>query len=554
MSVPVASNLSADGSPLVRHFRSIVLWPLQLVPQRSSRAEHWELLEQLAPTDTWRPVPYGRPGPDPLAGERHYSEFVSFLPYVQQFLFGGASEQERGTTYGASPLRAYRRNDIRLARLTFQRGEAPVEFHVARTELCFFVDVDLAILAVEMHADDLSLARAHETLFRFGRVFPAFWTADGRAGHCLERVEWISANGDVLAASDFGNKERYVSYVAEHRAACIASHWEHLLQPLVSHNSGRPGLLRYRQIEYYRMPWTAYLALDDPTALGRPTFARLALGASGGDPNTMPFSSRSLENFERDYCFDRYWAPGEAGVVTNTRYLCSGHGFAMIGRAGDQYFTDANSGLLGQFRHQYFRLALLSHFHRAALLMLSDRLVVALNGLDVRSVESVKAFKRRIRRTMETFLRFTHRYWFHEVSTQDQARVLFRMWAKHLGTEQLFTEVREEVHDMNQYLDSDSLRRQAGTVVRLTVVTALGLIGTIATGILGMNIFDYGTASPLVKLAIFLLVLVPTLAVIFVTIARSKGLSDFLEGLSDDRLSWRAKIGLFGRAWRRTER
>ncbi|MGQ0639461.1 MAG: hypothetical protein ACT4P6_01620 [Gemmatimonadaceae bacterium] len=553
MTAPSAPKQSTNGSPIVRHFRSIVLWPLQLVPQPGTRAEHWEVLAQLTPNN-WRPVPYGRPGPDMLAGERHYSEFVSFLPYVQQFLFGEAAEPGQGPAYGASPLRAYRRNDIRSARLTFYDDPDPVEFRVARVELCFFADVDLAILAVEIQADDLPIARALDTLFRFGRVFPAFWTADGRAGQCLERVEWISTDGSVLAASDFEQKERYVSFVAEHRASRTASHWEHLLQPMVSHHSGRAGPLRYRQIEYYRMPWTAYLAVDDPTTLGRPTFARIALGASSGDPTALPFSSRSLENFERDYCFDRYWAPGERSGVSNTRYLCSGHGFAMVGSSSDSYFTDANSGLLGQFRHQYFRLALLSHFHRAALLMLSDRLVLALNMLDIRRVDSVKEFKRRIRRTMETFLRFTHRYWFHEVSTQDQARALFRMWSKHLGTEQLFAEVREEVHDMSQYLDSDSLRRQAGTVVRLTVVTALGLIGTIATGLLGMNIFDYSAASPLVKLAIFLLILVPSVGLIFLTIARSKGLADFLEGLSDERLSIRAKAGLFARAWRRDPR
>jgi hypothetical protein len=184
-----------------------------------------------------------------------------------------------------------------------------------------------------------------------------------------------------------------------------------------------------------------------------------------------------LAEFESRSSYDRYWAPGEPGVVTSTRYLCSGHAFTMVGSHRDGFFTDPDGGLLGQFRHQYFLLGLLSHFHRAALLMLSDRLVVAIGRLDVRSVESVKRFKREIRRTMETFLRFTHRYWFHEVSTQDQARELFNMWTRHLATEQLFSEVREEVEDMNSYLDSDSLRRQAGTVVRLTVVTALGLVG-----------------------------------------------------------------------------
>ncbi len=53
---------------------------------------------------------------------------------------------------------------------------------------------------------------------------------------------------------------------------------------------------------------------------------------------------------------------------------------------------------------------------------MSDELAVAMNRLDVGDTESVKHFKRAIRQTMEIFLRFTHRYWFHEVSNQAQAR------------------------------------------------------------------------------------------------------------------------------------
>jgi len=81
--------------------------------------------------------------------------------------------------------------------------------------------------------------------------------------------------------------------------------------------------------------------------------------------------------------------------------------------------------VLAQFRHQHFLLFLIAHFQKAALLMFSDRLVEALKGLDVRRPSSVKRFKRAIRRSFEGFLRFTHRYWFHEVSDQAQVRALF---------------------------------------------------------------------------------------------------------------------------------
>ena len=527
------TNVAAGSVPQVRRFHAILLWPLQLVPVRESGgAPPWEVLQRLG--GPWRMTRDA--GCADLSGERQYSEFVSFLPYVQRCLYG--EPQGAVGTPAESPIRIFERDDIATARVTFERGEAPIDFAVENVQLYFFFDVEIVVLAVEIHADDLPLPTVQDTLFRFGRAFPAFWNTDGRGGHCLERVEWISPSGTVLATSDFEQRERYLRFVAEHRTACIASHWEYLLEPLVGHDSDKSGPLRYRQIEYYRMPWMAYLALDNPALLTRATFARLALGAPPGDPDSLPFSARSLMDFESRYCYDRYWAPAERPNDTNTRYLCSGHAFAMVGSAGDRFFMDPEGGLLGQFRHQYAKIGLLSHFHRASLLMLSDRLVVAISRLNIRDVVSVKRFKREIRRTMETFLRFTHRYWFHEVSTQDQARTLFRMWASHLGTDQLFAEVREEVQDMNEYLDSDSLRRQANTVVRLTVVTTLGLVGTVATGILGMNIFAYADQPWLLKLGIFVAVLVPSVAIILYSVVRSKVLAEMLEALSDDRKKW----------------
>ena len=54
--------------------------------------------------------------------------------------------------------------------------------------------------------------------------------------------------------------------------------------------------------------------------------------------------------------------------------------------------------------------------------------------------------------------------------------------------------------------DADSLRRQANTVVRLTVVTIVGLIGTITPGFLGMNLLAEAEAPLSRRLAYFALV------------------------------------------------
>ena len=194
--------------------------------------------------------------------------------------------------------------------------------------------------------------------------------------------------------------------------------------------------------------------------------------------------------------------------------------------------------MLGQFKHQYFLLFLIAHFHKAALLSMSDELAVAMNRLEVGDTESVREFKRTIRQSMEVFLRFTHRYWFHEISNQELARAIFGRLTRHLGNDALYDEVRSEVADMNEYLDTDSVRRQAQTILRLTVVTIFGLIGTVATGFLGMNLLSEAEEPFAWRLVLFLLVLAGTGTVTLYSVVKSKVLADFLDALSDERVSW----------------
>jgi hypothetical protein len=150
----------------------------------------------------------------------------------------------------------------------------------------------------------------------------------------------------------------------------------------------------------------------------------------------------------------------------------------VVGSARSPLFTNLERGILSQFRHQNFLLFLIAHFQKAALLMIADRLVQPLRKLNISDPESVKRFKRVIRQNFEIFLRFTHRYWFHEVADQAQAKALFRLSAQHLGLDPRYAEVKERIYDMNEYLDSDSLRRQANTVLLPTSASARRLSST----------------------------------------------------------------------------
>ena len=163
----------------------------------------------------------------------------------------------------------------------------------------------------------------------------------------------------------------------------------------------------------------------------------------------------------------------------------------------------------------------------------------------------MRRFKRTIRQLLEIFLSFTHRYWFHEVSDQPQAKEIYRMKSGFLGNDTLYTEIHGEIWDMSAYLEADTLRRQANTVVRLTVVTTFGLIGTVATGFLGMNLFSLAESTMVEKVAWFVAVIAPVSALTAYTIVKSKRLSDFLEALSDERMPARDKLSSFGDVWRK---
>ena len=162
----------------------------------------------------------------------------------------------------------------------------------------------------------------------------------------------------------------------------------------------------------------------------------------------------------------------------------------------------------------------------------------------------MRRFKRRIRANFETFLRFTHRYWFELLSERAHVQAVFRLCATHLGNADLYDEVRDEIREMSQYLDSDSQRRQSNTVVRLTVITILGLIATVTTGYFGMNIIPFGDGSPEERLLHGALAAVVFTVLVLFAVARSKRLSDFLEDLADERLSTAGKLrALWAALW-----
>lgn len=548
-------NVAADHER-VRLFHANLVWPLQLEPLTSKDAggRHWEVFEALQEAQPWRRLDDEFTDDPAHFKERHYREFVSFLPYVQRFLYGEGRSRHvlADDPPGGSPMHVFRRGDIARLRLTLREGLAPIELHVVHLDLYFFHDLDLVQMNLEVRADNLPLATVREILFRFGRAYPSGWDEDGEGLHNVYLAEWLGSEGQMIARSDSSQRDKYLSFVCEHRSPNISEHWACLLRPLVLAHSDEVGVLRYRLIEYHRMPVMAYVALDQPRTLDREDWMRLGLATMLHPDEALPVNVPWVAEFEKRYCQDRYWTDTPSGP--NSRFICTGNAMTVVGDAGNRFFLDAERGVLAQFRHQYFLVFLIAHLHRASLLVFSEVLVDAVNDLDIRNDTSVRRFKRRIRANFETFLRFTHRYWFHELSERPHVQAIFRMCTKHLRNDDLYDEVRSEIREMSNYLDSDSQRRQSNTVVRLTVITILGLIATVTTGYFGMNIIPFGEGSVAERILHGAVATSVFIGLVLFAVSRSKRLSDFLEAMSDDKLSFSEKFSALWNALAGKER
>ncbi|HKI20701.1 MAG TPA: hypothetical protein VKA15_22615, partial [Isosphaeraceae bacterium] len=250
-----------------------------------------------------------------------------------------------------------------------------------------------------------------------------------------------------------------------------------------------------------RIPSMCYLVFDNPRALTKGDMTRIGLLDDQGSPDTLPYSRPFLADFDEQYCFDAFWGPrtpkaarceatmaGQPSAPApwwTTRYMCCGYGFTVLG-CDDQgkFFTNEENGVYFHFDHHYFKIGLIAHFHRASLLMFSERLSNAVKVLDPGprgpDPDRYKKLRKEVQTIQDDFLRFRSRYWFTEVSNHLQPRILFDLWSRHLNTRELFAEVLDEAQTINDVLDAREQEKQTAESVRLSVVATVGLAASIA--------------------------------------------------------------------------
>jgi hypothetical protein len=461
IGVPLVSGsyTSYDPDDMVERFHEILIWPLELAlpPQLLEAASRPGFVNTLCGAveergkGVWKRIgTFDRNTTKDR--DLRYAEFVYFHPFVQRVLYPQAHDPNPA-------LAILARHDVSGVKVTLHGENAALQMKVDRVHLYLFRS-QTALLVVEVSSQaPMPLATVQQFLDQFRRAYAPFHK-NAVAGHCPSLVEWCvsgASPGNPPAASNFSDPCAMYEPVEnpDKRRPPMAAHWRWLMQPLVCAADAGPGDIGVEQLEDDRIPAMSYLAVPDPFALTRGDFMRICFCDEKGCSNSLPYGTEFLSDFERRFCYDRFWnPPGPSGgrfwEWRNTRYLCSGYHFATIVKTSPEPPGWAEK-ILDDFQHHYFQMGVLAHFHRASLLKYSRRLTeVAADAEHQEGGEKWTALMH-VRRA---FAEFVNQYWFREVSNQEQAKEMFQLWSDRLGNRDLLQQLSTEAEAVDRILNS----------------------------------------------------------------------------------------------------
>lgn len=504
----------SDEMP-VSAFRQILWLPLRSRDGASAEFHpHWEPLtgDLLSAADVTSP-------PGNVAAD--YATYLYFHPYIRRFLFDRKTSDDSAeppalTVWRLADAAKHRYID---ALMPIGQGGAADNVYTSRfrIERCLLYQFSVGVVMLEvelaweacLHASgrrpgqpDLSLAEVMDTLDFLRRTHPGYFPQvhpDNKLGPALHLAGGryplaaeVRPAGHTLVPLTIAplalaqQKQALLASVSQRKpggyATPLGEPWRTLLGPVANWAV---------QLEDERMPYMAYVAVSAPHQISRGDWVRLASADYRGDSANEPYGKRFLRDFEREHFYDRYFCTEQTG--TSTRFLNTGYAFTMVGASGGESDFFSSEGLL-HFRRIYSCIGLLAQFNKAALLLFSNRLSVA---IDSRKRDDGKRYREQVVEIQGDLLEFTHRYWFDGASNQLQAGELQAYWFKHLRLQALYDGVMAEARAAHDFVIVAEERLQTRDIGRLTK-------GGLCIAMFGLLLAAMGAGFPFDKpLALF---------------------------------------------------
>jgi hypothetical protein len=421
---------------------------------------------------------------------QRYQADAYFHPFVRRFL------------RNESLVRRFYRNDVKTICIELESlatGAFSVRAAVVRCELVLF-QPDTGLLLLELTGAQLSLSQMQLLQDCFRRLYPPYldqFTQGSQqtwfGGHCPFKVTLEDAQGQMLGEPGVfrGESPAFMQPYQQILSAPgadglrypLAAHWHHLLAPFDCTGSAGAGF----SIEHLgddRAPILSWLALDDIAAVDEGNWVRTCFADAPGQ-DVLPYAKDFLKDFKQDYCYDRYWYQAGESSCLPSRIMNCGYAFSYVGSCRDAgFFMNQQNGAHAIFRHIYVEMALIAHFQKAKLLSFSQRL----SEMVERTQSGVQLpDQTEVRKFYDDFVEFTQRFWFDEISPQQQGIELFHMWRTKIRLQQLYDEVRQELKDLVDYTELRSAEELNRNVLKFGVLALIVALCSLGAGVFGMN-------------------------------------------------------------------
>ncbi len=449
---------------IVEKMHHILIWPLIVRSNNPDKIESWISALPSAWTDSIRA------GVTSVASDVAYEEVVYYHPFARDFLYAdGLHPPDK------RPCRRFVRSDVQRVKVTLGRSTSSPELDlkVERAEL-YLCKPNIALFCLEVSSRDskgnyqpLALDLVHDFRDQLRRVHPPFFWGGRQpeskgAGLCPKKVEWDNLATPIGLSLEAPRSE-FVRFTNVGAEPPVFAHWQcwfgdrilpfqKTIDPTDTTNEDR---YFYQQIMDERMQCMTYLAVENPREVNKGDRDRLTFVDSAG-PDKYPYNLRFLKRNREFHTYDRF---GQTEYQT-LYYFCS-YAFTSLGKAwedctalpADRKSSFYSNYILTHFREQYYRMGVIAHFQRAALLYFADEMSTAAKLLaDVPAeLESEnEQYRKHMNRVQMEFLKFRSRSYFPDVTNQQQGQEMNRLWHNHLGIRDLFQQVDQSCDQINE--------------------------------------------------------------------------------------------------------
>jgi hypothetical protein len=438
-----------------------------------------------------------------------YGEAAYFHPFVQKFLYGWRPQDGKSETIEDKSMLHYRRTDFDRVSVAMDYGYGGEPF-AASTARSF--QIDLAVERIDLHVlpqpgviflvvevaataesilrrfdenkkpvkgeHKLSMAEVLALLDGLRRIYPPFFTYPDPEKkppkwdvtlfpRAVEFIKLGASVPDLMeqhAASEAKHALSFVQSLNQSGLQPAAPWWADILKPLAPEGLDakfeKQAAINIRYIVDERMPSMAFVSVPSLHHVSRSDQIRLCFADHGGEG--LPYSTSFAENFEAEHCYDRFFDLKRKDM--KVRCLFSSYSFVALCETGTSWPLSAKDGsfaldvLQEHFRRHYFKMFLIAQIHRASLLSFSHWLSQAVG---TRGSSKQIEYRRKIADIRQSFVSFTHDFWFSNVSSQEQARDIFGKMQKHFGNAELYAEVKAEAEQARDELAEIAVERQA---------------------------------------------------------------------------------------------